>query len=524
MFFACFTAYVWSIAGGKLQDWHWLAPIGFGLAFLNLCIDIAFRPRKRVAALMPLDPKSCTIIRGSSKTLVFICALYLASLTTFTLHESILEVLRSGCVIIGSLVTVLLIRSVVNLAVFRKKATSLTRLANLLLFSCIIGEFSGYTGYSRTVFFGTLGTLIVISVWSLLRRLMNDIFDAFESKDHPWHQRLRTTFRIESEDAQANLAWISFISHTFLLFAMIVALLVIWGLSESSFTWMQTKIVDGFSIGESTIVPIKILIGIIVFFTVMNIGQGISRRTSKGTLLTRKLDPGALETVAKMTTYIGFAIAALVGLTIAGFNFQNLAILAGALSVGIGFGLQNIVNNFVSGIILLFERPVRTGDWVSVGGTEGFIKNIKVRSTEIQTWDRTDVVIPNSEFISQQVTNYTLRDPYGRITIKVGVAYGSNTQLVKEILEKVALDHTAVIRDSKRDIPNPSVIFREFGDSSLNFELRCFIRDITRRMFVLSDINFEIDKRFRDNGVEIPFPQRDLHVRSSINIPVNKSE
>jgi potassium efflux system protein len=175
------------------------------------------------------------------------------------------------------------------------------------------------------------------------------------------------------------------------------------------------------------------------------------------------------------------------------------------------------VNNFISGLILLFERPIKTGDWIMVGNTEGYVKRIRIRSTEIQTFDRADVIVPNSELIAGQVTNWMLHDSRGRARIPVGVAYGSDTQKVKTILEKVAEEHPRVVNDGST--PKPRVLFRGFGESSLDFELRCFIQDIDERLQVVSDLNFAIDAAFRENGIEIPFPQRDVHVR---DLPHNK--
>lgn len=236
-----------------------------------------------------------------------------------------------------------------------------------------------------------------------------------------------------------------------------------------------------------------------------------------------RMERGAREAMATMVGYIGMAAAIIVALGISGFTFTNLAIIAGALSVGIGFGLQNIVNNFVSGLILLFERPVKTGDWIMVGNTEGYVKKIRIRSTQIQTFDRADVIVPNSDMISNQVTNWMLYDLRGRIRVKVGVAYGSDTQKIKDILYDIAKQHPDVIHNNNNY--KTSVLFLEFGDSSLNFELRCFIRNIDSRIQVLSDLNFAIDQAFRENGIEIPFPQRDVHIKGETKtLPSDKSD
>jgi len=190
-------------------------------------------------------------------------------------------------------------------------------------------------------------------------------------------------------------------------------------------------------------------------------------------------------------------------------NLSNLAIIAGALSVGIGFGLQNIVNNFVSGLILLLERPVKVGDWVVVGQHEGFVTRISVRATEIETFRRASVIIPNSELLSGAVINWTHRDKYGRVDIKVGVAYGSDTGKVRDIMLACAREHGQVL-----SWPAAHVLFTEFGDSALQFELRVFIGDVEQRSFVASDLHFAIDDAFRKAGIEMPFPQREVSLRN----------
>lgn len=231
------------------------------------------------------------------------------------------------------------------------------------------------------------------------------------------------------------------------------------------------------------------------------------------------MDRGAREATVTISGYFAVAFAVVIALAVSGFEFTNLAIIAGALSVGIGFGLQTIVNNFVSGLILLFERPIKTGDWIVVGTTEGYVKRIRIRSTEIQTFDRADVIVPNSDLISSQVTNWMLKDPRGRIRIPVSVAYGSDTEKVRDILLQLAAEHEEIIGDGSS--PQPRVLFLAFGHSSLDFELRCHIKNIDMRRIVMSDMNFAIDKAFRTHGIEIPFPQRDVHIR---NWPAEKEQ
>jgi potassium efflux system protein len=234
-------------------------------------------------------------------------------------------------------------------------------------------------------------------------------------------------------------------------------------------------------------------------------------------LVETHMEPSAREALVTTFGYVAVGVAALISLSLAGISFSNLAIIAGALSVGVGFGLQNIVNNFVSGIIMLVERPVRSGDWIVVGNTEGIVQRISIRSTTIRTFDRADVIVPNSDLISGQVTNWTLGNTWGRAKVQVGVAYGSDIDTVTELLLDVAKSHADVVKGNL-SLPDPYVLFLEFGDSSLNFELRAIIRDVNRRLHVISDLNRAINTVFNAHGIEIPFPQRDLHFREPLQV------
>jgi len=202
---------------------------------------------------------------------------------------------------------------------------------------------------------------------------------------------------------------------------------------------------------------------------------------------------------------VGFLVAA----SVLGFDLKNLTILAGAFGIGIGFGLQTIVNNFVSGLILLFERPIKTGDIIQLDGTWGKIKKLGLRATVVETFDQSEIIVPNSDLISGQVTNWTLSDRASRLVIPVGVAYGSDVPLVMKILHETAESNLMVIKD-----PAAQVLFMGFGNSSLDFELRAWVGEIDDRMKARSELHQEIDRRFREADVEIPFPQRDLHLRS----------
>jgi small-conductance mechanosensitive channel len=256
--------------------------------------------------------------------------------------------------------------------------------------------------------------------------------------------------------------------------------------------------------------PFKMLIAILVL-----VAAFIFTRYLKNVLQTKvyekaQLEQGARHAISSGVTYSIIVVAALIGLNIAGIPLKSLTIFAGAFGIGLGFGMQNIINNLVSGIIIFFEKPIKIGDVITLDKElAGKVEKISIRSTMINTFDRKTVVVPNSKFLESNVVNWVHGgDMLLRSKIVVGVAYGSDTELVKNCLLSVVGSHPDV-----KKYPAPIVRFAEFGDSSLNFELY-FWAHIQDRWMAISDLNFAIDKIFRENNIEIPFPQRDLHIRS----------
>jgi small-conductance mechanosensitive channel len=297
--------------------------------------------------------------------------------------------------------------------------------------------------------------------------------------------------------------------NLFIGFLFIVAILTFWQVYDSPIEAFKGVLSLGVTLGSQ-----RITLGLLLTAAVFLYGSFVVSSAVQVLLLEeifpkRHVEPGVGLAISRLIQYVLILIGFLLALIALGFTFTNLAILGGAIGVGIGFGLQSIVNNFASGIILLFERPIRVGDMIQLGDLPCTVKKMGLRSTVVQSRDDADIVIPNSDLVTNQVTNWTLSGRSMRLRIQVGVAYGSDVTLVMRILKEIAERNLSVLSD-----PAPTTIFLGFGNSSLDFELRVRIKDFLYRRRIQTELNQDIDRRFRSEGIEIPFPQRDLHVRS----------
>lgn len=392
-----------------------------------------------------------------------------------------------------------------------KKITPISdRLSSLVLMltlaTGLAGPISAAIGYSNIgskLVFATILTLAVIFalfvIFTLIAFLFSEIIIRNQNKN------------IQESTSKGSLF------NVFLAFILaccaIPLLALIWGarVVDIQDVWLSLK--DGIVLGDTRISISDFITFVIIFFIGYTLTRLLQSALRLSVLPNTKIDTGAQNALVTGVGYIGIFFSALIAITSMGLDLSSLAIVAGALSVGIGFGLQAIVSNFLSGIILLVERPIKVGDWIQVGAYSGYVSKIAVRSTTIDTFDQANVIIPNADFISGTVTNMTHLSKRGRVKVPVGVAYDSDPVFVKEILMDIVSSNANILKS-----PGPSVFLLGFGPDSIDFEIRGILRDVNSITSTRSEINFEILRRFAQEGIEIPFGQRDITIKNAAEL------
>ena len=346
----------------------------------------------------------------------------------------------------------------------------------------------GYVAAANALIWPTIGSAALIGMIILLQRFVTDIYVI-----------------VTKSGEEGREALIPVLIGFLLAIAALPLFALTWGARTADLTEIWARFQAGVALGDTRISPTAILTLFVVFgfgYMLTRLLQGAMRSS---VLPRTKLDKGAQNAAVAGLGYLGIFLAALVAVTTAGIDMSSLAIVAGALSVGIGFGLQNVVQNFIAGIILLVERPISEGDTIEVGNKVGTVKSISVRSTRILTADQSEVVVPNAEFISGIVTNWTRDNLHARLFLPVRVAYGSDTRKVEALLRSIVEAQPMVLIE-----PAPSVHLVGMGLDGLTYEVRAILSDLNFKLDVQSEVYHQIVARFADEGIEIPFAQKEV--------------
>lgn len=325
------------------------------------------------------------------------------------------------------------------------------------------------------------------------------------------------TFRISRRKLVKTEFWFGLLLTPVLGVVTIFMLLGIWGMSVDIMLNQIKDFLTGFNVGGIRISITSILLGIICFFLSMFVFKLLKDSLNHGNLSKIEMDDGVRSSLTSAIGFIGMIFSVILAIAVMGGSFKSIAIIAGALSFGAGLGLQNIVSNLVAGMTILFERPIKIGDWVIIDGKEGIVTQISMRSTTLETWSKSNIIIPNSDILSKSVTNMTYANRMGRVEIKVGVDYSSDIALVRKTLLEIADSNADVLRT-----PAPSVAFTDLADSSLNFQLNCYTANVYNKSGIANDIREKIINRFRELKINIPFPQQVVYYQPE-NAPLEQS-
>lgn len=373
----------------------------------------------------------------------------------------------------------------------------------------IVAQLFGFLALAAFLIDRLVWTAVVLAALHLATLLIESVTGATLQKDTPTSVWVHENIGLSPTGLGQFGVLLSGAIKLVLIVAAASLVIAPFGVETGAFTDIISSVFTGIQIGGFSFSLTSVLLAVGLIFVGIVITRSIQGWLENRYLPRTSLDTGLKASIRAGIGYVGIILSCMLGLSYLGLNLENIALVAGALSVGIGFGLQSIVSNFVSGLILLAERPFKAGDWIVVGEEQGIVKRINVRATEIQTFDRATVLVPNSEFISGAVKNRVHRDTLGRIDVPVGVGYDSDPEQVREILLDVANQHPLTL-----SYPEPAAFFIEFGASSLDFMLFAYLADVGNGYGARSDIRFEIFKRFKEAGIEIPFAQSDVTIRN----------
>ena len=354
----------------------------------------------------------------------------------------------------------------------------------------------GYIRLSEYIINRSIISVIVIGIFYIFDKLIRGLFHRILLLRF-WIR----TFRINRRTLVKAEFWFGLLFTPIIWVITVLVLLAVWGVSVDLLLARVKSFLVGFNIDGIHISITSILLGLLSFFILISLFKILKNSFINGKLSKIEMDSGVRNSIVSSISFLGFIISGLIAIAVMGGSLSSITIIAGALSFGVGLGLQNMVSNLAAGMIILWERPIKIGDWVIINGQEGIVRKINIRSTELETWDKSAVIIPNSDIIAKSLINYTYYGRTGRIIVKISVDYKSNITQVQQTLLEIAASTPDVLT-----LPAPSVSFTNLGENSLEFQLNCYTADVFKRSAISNDLRKKIVNRFQDLKINIPYP------------------
>ncbi|MGH6891822.1 MAG: mechanosensitive ion channel family protein, partial [Dongiaceae bacterium] len=370
-------------------------------------------------------------------------------------------------------------------------------LAGLVMLAALVAALAGYAPLAADLLAALSESALLIGGALLLREVIGEGIRAFMTPGRRLYDAVSRVTGLSPETSRRLTFWVRLAADLILWPPVIYGVLIACRMSPTLLNAWLVRFFTQIRLGDINLSLVDVATALLTVVFGLVVVTGLKRWVRERVMPNTQLDLGMQNSIATGVGYIGGLIVVMIAIMVLGIDFSSIALVAGALSVGIGFGLRTVVENFVAGLLLLIERPIKTGDWIVVGATEGIVKSISVRSTEIETFDRASVIVPNSALIASPVTNWTHKNRIARVIVKLSVAPSVDPRQMEPILLACAAQAEHVMKH-----PAPSVIFRAIGEETLDFELRCFVADTDHYLPTLSELNFAIDAAMRQECIQ----------------------
>ena len=463
-------------------------------------------PDMPVWRIVPVPAKAAArlghrIVTGAGLlTIVAIVGAAVSDVRTGQPSASFASILTFIAAIIAAVVYVPCLRSKywVSDTHFRSRLSWVLRsLAALVFLASLVAAFTGFSSLAADLLSALFQSALLIGGALLLREVIGEGIRAFMTPGRRFYDAVSRVTGLSPESSRRLTFWVRFTTDVLLWPPVIYGVLLACKISPTLLNAWLVRFFTQIQLGDINLSLVDVAIAILTIVLGLLVVGGMKRWVRERVMPNTQLDLGMQNSISTGIGYVGGLIVVMIAIMVLGIDFSSIALVAGALSVGIGFGLRTVVENFVAGLLLLIERPIKTGDWIVVGTTEGIVKSISVRSTEIETFDRASVIVPNSALIASPVTNWTHKNRIARVIVKLSVLPGTDARQMERILLGCVSAAEHVMKH-----PAPSVIFRSIGQEKLDFELRCFVSDTDYYLPTLSAVNFAIDAAMRTEHIQ----------------------